>query len=274
MTGGDEHQPKFRRSTFALLTLSILVAVVAEAWFNPQIEWQRRRPRRGGSRDLIIDNPEYRGRLVFTRIRYESGLSGFRRRGGAWWSHDYPRADQHLSRLLQELTTMDVELDGTNVFELTDANLFQHPIAYISEPGFWTMDEDEARNVRDYVLKGGFLIFDDFEYDDWYNLETQLLRVLPEYRPIELDASHPIFHSFFDMEPEMIYIPHPYANVRPIYYGLFEDNDPANRMLAILNYNNDIAEYWEWSDTGWLPIDLTNDAYKLGINYMIYSLTH
>jgi hypothetical protein len=124
------------------------------------------------------------------------------------------------------------------------------------------------------LLKGGFLIFDDFVSDDWYNLETQLQRVLPEYRPIEIDVDHPIFHSFFDMEGETIYVPHPYRNVRPIYYGLFEDNDPTKRMLAIVNYNNDIAEYWEWSDTGWLPIDLTNDAYKLGVNYMIYALTH
>jgi hypothetical protein len=169
---------------------------------------------------------------------------------------------------------MEVELEGTNVFELDDTELFQHPVAYISEPGFWTMSESEARSVREYVLKGGFLIFDDFELDDWYNLEAQLKRVLPEYRPIEIDVSHPIFHSFFAMERETIYFPHPYVNVTPIYYGFFEDNDPTKRMVAIVNYNNDIAEYWEWSDTGWLPIDITNDAYKLGVNYMIYALTH
>jgi hypothetical protein len=185
------------------------------------------------------------------------------------WNHDYPRADMHLSRLLHELTTMGVELGGTNVFVLDDADLFKHPVAYIAEPGFWTMSDSEAQNVRDYMLKGGFLIFDDFERDDWFNLDAQLRRVLPEYRPIEIDASHPIFHSFFDMEPETIYIPHPYENVPPIYLGLFEDNDTSQRMMAIINYNNDVGEYWEWSDTGWLPIDLTNDAYKLGINYMI-----
>jgi hypothetical protein len=169
---------------------------------------------------------------------------------------------------------MEVELESTNVFALDDADLFRYPVAYMAEPGFWTMSEEEARAVRAYVLKGGFIIFDDFVRDDWYNLEMQLERVLPEYRPIEIDVDHPIFHSFFDMERQAVYIPHPYWHVRPIYYGLFEDNDPAKRMMAIVNYNNDIAEYWEWSDTGWLPIDLTNDAYKLGVNYMIYALTH
>jgi hypothetical protein len=62
--------------------------------------------------------------------------------------------------------------------------------------------------------------------------------------------------------------------VRPSYFGVFEDNDPGKRMLAIVNYNNDIAEYWEWSDTGWFPLDITNEAYKLGVNYIVYPLTH
>lgn len=262
-----------------ILTVGALTAVGLEAWRNPQ-EWNprdegRRRARRGRRVSEPEANPDYRGRFVFTRIRYASDLSGgYRRRGGAGWSHDYPRADLHLSRLLQELTTMEVELEGTNVLEFDNADLFQHPVAYMSEPGFWTMSESEAESVRAYVLKGGFLIFDDFVRDDWYNLEMQLQRVLPELRPIEIDVSHPIFHSFFEMENKAMFPPHPYRDVTPIYYGLFEDNDPAKRMLAIVNYNNDIAEYWEWSDTGWLPIDITNDAYKLGVNYMIYALTH
>jgi hypothetical protein len=134
------------------------------------------------------------------------------------------------------------------------------------------MSDSEALLLRQYVLKGGFLIFDDFENEQWDNLEAQLRRVLPEHRPIPIDVDHPIFHSFFDMET--IDFPHPLVNVMPTYYGLFEDNDPSARMLAIVNYNNDIAEYWEWSDTGWLSINITNEAYKLGVNYMIYALTH
>ena len=63
-------------------------------------------------------------------------------------------------------------------------------------------------------------------------------------------------------------------NVIPVYYALFEDNDPRKRMLAIINHNNDIAEYWEWSAESWFPVDITNDAYKLGINYITYAMTH
>lgn len=83
--------------------------------------------------------------------------------------------------------------------------------------------------------------------------------------------SHPVYHSFFDMDT--INLPHPSVNVSPGYYGVHEDNDPAKRLMAIVNHNSDVAEYWEWSGTGRLPVDTTNDAYKLGVNYMIYGLT-
>ncbi|HEX9725977.1 MAG TPA: DUF4159 domain-containing protein [Vicinamibacteria bacterium] len=192
--------------------------------------------------------------------------------GGARWAHDYPRADRHLSRIIAELTTIKVHQDGTNVFELDDPDLFKHPIAYVSEPGFWTMSDEQAQNVRSYLLRGGFLIFDDFENEQWDNFEAQIMRALPEYRLIELDISHPIFHSFFDLKT--IYFPHPLVPVTPSYFGIFEDNDPSKRMMVIVNYNNDIAEYWEWSDRAYFPIDITNEAYKLGVNYVVYAMTH
>ena len=237
-----------------------------------EVTFRQSRSGRGWRRESYGTNPGYGGKFVFTRIRYGSAMSAGFRRGGAWWAHDYPRADHHLSRLLKELTSIEAEVDGTNVYVLDDPDLFKYPVAYISEPGFWTMSDSEAANLRAYVLKGGFLIFDDFENEQWINLEAQLRRVFPEYRPILIDIEHPIFHSFFSLEA--IYFPHPLVNVTPSYYGLFEHNDPTQRMLAIINYNNDIAEYWEWSDTGWLPIDFTNEAYKLGVNYIIYALTH
>jgi hypothetical protein len=68
--------------------------------------------------------------------------------------------------------------------------------------------------------------------------------------------------------------PHPYRGMAPHYFGFFENNDPSRRMLAIVNYDNDVSEYWEWSDTDQMPVDLTNEAYKLGVNYLVYSMTH
>lgn len=220
-------------------------------------------------------NPPRSDRFVFTRIRYGGAYGNGRfRRGGSSWSHDYPRADHHLSRLVYELTTTNVETEGTNVLEIGDPEMFRHPMIYISEPGFWTMSDEQAAVLREYILKGGFAIFDDFERDQLDNMWFQFKKALPEAELIRIEGVHPIFQSFFPMDDEDIYIPHPLVNVMPVYYGVFEDNDPSKRMYAIVNHNNDIAEYWEWSDTEELSIDFTNDAYKLGINYVIYAMTH
>jgi hypothetical protein len=210
----------------------------------------------------------YNGGFTFTRIRYGSGF----RRGGSAWAHDYPQADRHLPKILEYVSTIPVNVDGSNVYDLDDPRIFQHPIIYVSEPGFWTMSEAEALGLRTYLQKGGFVILDDFERDQWYNMEAQFQRAMPELQLMEIGPDHPIFSSFFHLED--IYVPHPLVAVTPSYWALFEDNDPKGRMLALVNYNADLAEYWEWSATGYLPVDLSNEAYKLGVNYIFYALTH
>ncbi len=101
-------------------------------------------------------------------------------------------------------------------------------------------------------------------------MARQMSQVLPDHQWIEIDVSHPIFHSFFEMK--RIDFPHPTVNVIPSYFAMFEDNDPTRRIIVLANYNNDLAEYWEWSSTGMFPVDTTNEAYKLGVNYILYGV--
>jgi hypothetical protein len=97
--------------------------------------------------------------------------------------------------------------------------------------------------------------------------------VLPEAHWIKLDGTARVFHSFFEIpQPETLV--QPYGQFAPTYWGLFEKNDPAGRLMVIANVDNDISEYWEFSDSGFAPVDLTNEAYKFGVNYVIYGLTH
>jgi hypothetical protein len=213
---------------------------------------------------------EYDGSYTFTRIRYGSS---FRRRGwGSAWNHDYPSADLNMQSILREFTSMRPTLGATNVLDLEDPEIFRYPILYMAEPGFWSITQEGARNLRQHLLKGGLIIFDDFEADQWYNFADQLQRALPEYEFIEIDGNHAVFQSFYRVDD--IYVPHPFVRVTPRYFGMFEDNDPDKRMLALVNYNADLAEYWEWSGQGFFPVDPTTDAYKLGVNYIIYGLTH
>jgi hypothetical protein len=223
-------------------------------------------------------NIGYDGRLAFVRLRYAVGFSGFGRRGGRElpWAHDYPTADTHMMKIVNELTTVAPHTDGSNIYSLDDPDLMNHPIAYMSEPGFWTMEDAEAQGLRQYLLKGGFIIFDDFRGRDWFNLEEQMKRVLPELRFVELSADHPIFNSFFaikDLHFLQSYNAQQAGVASPTYWGMFEDNDPKKRLIAIANRDNDLGEYWEFSDTGTDPVDFTNESYKFGVNYFIYGLT-
>ena len=230
----------------------------------------------GADTDPVSGPKRHDGRFVFARIRYADGYvgGGFAFRQDLPWAHDYPRAERNLMRILDGITLIDPYLgeDGGAILMFDDPDLFTHPFAYMSEPGFWTLSEAETVGLRNYLLKGGVLIFDDFHDDHWFNLETEMQKVFPDLRWVELDATHPVYHSFFDidsLEYDPVYIPS-----IPIFYGLFEDNDPNRRLLSIANHNNDIGEYWEWSDSAWVPIDLSNEAFKLGVNYIVYALTH
>jgi len=229
---------------------------------------QRRRPD-----PEILPNAAYDGRFTFVRIRYSARMDGrFRGFGDPKWNHDYPRAEFHFGKILDEVSLIATYLEGGNVLTLDDPELFRFPVAYLTEPGYWVPNDAEVEGMRAYLMKGGFMIFDDFAGGEWYNFQDQLLRVLPGARLIRLDVTHPVFDTFFRIES--LELAHPYRAYWSEFYGVFEDNDPDRRLMVIVNYNNDIAEYWEWSDTDFAPIELTNEAYKLGVNYVVYAMTH
>ncbi len=253
-----------------LVTTAGALALAAQQPFRGE-----RGRQRGPAPDLQEARVPYDGRFAFVRLRYElgggrGGFGGFRREPP--WAHDYPRADLHLMKILQEITLLRPHLDESNIFSLDDPELHNYPVAYMSEPGFWTMTDQEAEGLRTYLAKGGFLIFDDFRTQHWYNFEEQMRRVLPSQRLVELDPASPVFHAFFEIDPAK-FVP-PYGAEKPVFYGIFEDNDPTKRLQVVANYNNDLGEYWEFSDTGWVPIDLSNEAYKFGVNYIVYGMTH
>ena len=217
-------------------------------------------------------NPPYDGRFTYARIKFTQTCCVM---GGRYWDvkwgHDYPEADQHLPKILQELTTMRIRTDGSVIMALDDPELFKYPFAYLCEVGYWEPSDKEVLGLRNYLLKGGFIIVDDFEGNHWFNFEAQMKRVLPEARLIPLTAQHPIFDSFYRIDN--IDLVDGNFGTRAQFYGVFEDNDPAKRMMMVVNYNYDVSEFWEYSDTGLFPIALTNEAYKIGVNYIVYSLS-
>ena len=223
-----------------------------------------------------IQGPSYDGDYHFVRLAFQSGRGGGgfgRRRGGAMWAHDYPRADRNFLAILDETTNIGTSREQSNVFTLLDDELFRHPVSYIVEPGFWNPSDEEVDRLGNYLRKGGFLMVDDFrgprELD---NLEFHLRRALPDHDMMQVAEIDEIFDSFFRIVPQNV-VP-PYGGYPPAWYGIYEDNDITKRLMVIINANNDMAEYWEFSDYGYYPIDLANEAYKLGVNYVVYAMTH
>ena len=217
---------------------------------------------------------DYDGRFTFVRLRWQSGGRFARGFWSSAWDHDYPRGEQNLSAILRELTYLDIRTDGSRILTLDDPELFKYPIAFMWEPGFWNLTDVEAESFRAYLLKGGFAVFEDFDgAEQWANFEAQMRRILPDARFVKLDNAERIFHSFFDIQ-NIDAIVHPMSRIRPTYYGVFEGNDPSKRLMVVANYDNDVPEYWEWSGQGLFPFDASNEAYKLGVNYLIYGLTH
>lgn len=260
-----------RRPWMVLLVLTTVAPPAAAQWPF------------GGDKTPAFEgrNVPYSGRYVFVRLRFTPSSTGYGGGGGFFggvdyrWDHDYPRADRHFTTIVGELTGV-VPDTGTNIIAIGSAELFRHPVAYMAEPGWWTMTDAEAANLRAYLLKGGFIIFDDFAgARQGSQFVEQVRRVLPDARLVEIPPAHPIFHAFFDIEPDAIHsATHPYYRMRAQFLGVYEDNDPGKRLLLVANFNNDIGESWEWSDTGYIPIALTNQAYRLGVNYLVYAMTH
>jgi hypothetical protein len=211
-------------------------------------------------------NAAYDGRFTFARIRYTVyGRSG--------WEYDYPTMERNLMTMMQEITALRPHVSSSNIHSFDDPQLLRYPVAYLSEPGYWIPSDAEVQGLRTYLAKGGFLIVDDFMLGEWRNFEAQIRRALPEGRIHRLELTEPIFNSFFRIKTLDMTYPHN-ASLKAEFFGIYEDNDPSRRLLVIINYNNDLGDYMEWSAAGWWPVNITNEAYKFAINYIVYGLTH
>ena len=210
------------------------------------------------------------GRIFFNFPMLPKFMGPLGEGNGPAWSHDWPRSEEHFMKIMAELTKLDVNPGGHITSFQTD-DCFKYPIAYLCEVGYIKLSKDEARRMAEYLLRGGFLIVDDFrgEYEK-ANFVNQMKLVFPDRSLEELPRSHPIWNCFYDISNLMI--EPPYARFyRPKYFGMSDD---TGRLMMVVDYNNDISEYWEWSDNPQFPIDETNQAYKYGVNYVMYALTH
>lgn len=231
-----------------------------------------------GSGVGVQPNGKYDGRFAFVRLTYDTLPGGYWYRGQPAWSHGYPTAEDNLVSILKSVTGVDADAH-TNTLSLEDPEIFRYPLLYIIEVSWWRMTDAEAKNLRAFLDKGGFVIVDDFKTAEWRGgrgweqFAENFAKVNPAATFIDLDTSHQLFNQYFQI-PSLDIFPQAYNAGRPIFRGVFESNDVSKRMQVFIAYNTDISQFWEWSGRGFRPIADTNEAYKLGVNAIIYGLTH
>ncbi len=219
----------------------------------------------------VIPNVKYDGRFQLVRLRYIE----YRSEG---WKYDYPWMEQHLMTMFDELTKVRIARKGSNILTMDDPELMSWPVAYLSEPGYWYPGDAEVKGLRAYLKKGGFLIVDDFYVAsggfEWPVFEKAMLSVLPDAKIVRLDEKNPIYDLFYRIG-SLDDIPYPTRpSLKAEFYGIYEDNDPKKRLMVVINYNTDLGEYMQFSDiAGYWPVNLSNNAYKFAMNYVMYGLT-
>ena len=195
---------------------------------------QRGRYNPGFRVDPTIDKIPYDGRFTLVRLSFTTNSPmGYYYRGLPAWAHGYPNSELNLMRIVSEISALHPLLGRSTVIAPDDPQLFKYPVAYMAEADYWGMNDKEAAALGAYLKKGGFIIFDDFRddgrdgYQGWATFSAQMKRVLPEGHIVDLTPANPIFHSFFDINSFDI-VPQDYDRGRPIFRGIYEDNDPES----------------------------------------------
>ena len=220
--------------------------------------------------------PEERAEFTFLRLIFPS-----HRVRGSNWAVDYPKADMQFLYGLRKISDFRFVNWRHLALPLDDPELFEHPFLYAVEVGHMNLSDEQVGRLREYLLRGGFLVVDDFHGNyEWNNFYRQIKRVFPEYEPIDLPLSHPIFHSYFDIN-ELIQIPGlqflfsgrtwEKGGYRARFMGI---EDEQGRLMVMINHNVDLGDAWEWAEVEMYPRRYATLAFQLGINYIIYAMTH
>jgi len=216
--------------------------------------------------------------FVFARLRYPSVRFAWGFRGN--WATDYWKADRQFVQGVRRLTrihTRSVE----QVVDLDSDEIYNWPWIYAVEVGHWDLTDAQCRRLREYLLRGGFLMVDDFHGTwEWENFMASLSRVFPDRPVVDLDSKDPIFHVLYDLD-ERFQVPgiqywysgrlYEKDGVEPRWRAVYDDQ---GRVMVAICHNMDLGDAWEWADHPRYPEPYASLAYRIGINYIIYAMTH
>lgn len=215
----------------------------------------------------------------FGRFRWRIMLDW--REGGTSWTQDYPRADRHFAQALRRLTRLQVRSVEQPVNLDDGDDVFNWPWLCAGEMGDWKLTSAQAKKLRDYLLRGGFLMLDDFwGTPEWDRFFESMKLVFPDRPIVEIDNSDAIFHTVYDLD-DRYQVPGQWALRRGTTYrndgavahwrGIYDDK---GRVMVAICFNSDIGDSWEWADDPYYPEKYSALGIRIGVDYVIYSLTH
>ena len=220
------------------------------------------------------------GEFEFVRLAYSGNRFARSTQRGEAWRTDWPDAEHHFLKGVNRLTTVDAAENGRILIPL-DADIYDYPWIYAVEVGYWYLNDQEATRLRDYLLRGGFLMVDDFHGSyEWASFKSSMERVFPDRPIVDIPENDEAFHVLYDLDhriqiPSRMYIYTGQTWERdgrdPRWRGIYDDD---GRLMVAINWNMDIGDAWEHADWPDYPENMTALAYRFGINYLIYAMTH
>ena len=235
--------------------------------------------------------PDYQEKTewAFARLMFPPGpLNGYEGRDLDWhtgislWSQDFPRADRHFSLAVRRLTRLHVR-SAEQLVNLDEGDEYDWPWLYAVQVGEWGLTDQQGQALREYLLRGGFFMADDFHgNDEWQEFESRIRKAFPDRPIVEIPDNDPIFHIVYDLDqkyqlPGQAHLRAGYksnngasalgAHWRAIY-------DEKGRIMVAITYNSDVGDAWEFADDPYYPERFSDLAIRLGVNYILYSMTH
>jgi hypothetical protein len=230
---------------------------------------------RGDETDRVRDWPRHE--FEFARLYYDDRGRGWQ---GGSWQVDYPDAEYFFSKGVSRLTRVEMGQDGV-IVRLIEDDLFDYPFLYAVEVGYWQLSDLEAERLREYLLRGGFLMVDDFHGTRQYlGFTDSMNRVFPNRPIVDIQDSDEVLHVLYSVD-ERIQIPGIVSIMRgttyeedgdtPIWRGIYDDD---GRLMVAINHNMDLGDAWEHADDPDYPQPMTALALRFAVNYVIYAMTH
>ncbi len=254
----------------ALMLTALSIGVLALQGFL-ELDEDDRQAMRGG-------NPREKAEFAFSRLRYRGAAGGF-----GWWATDFPKSDRQFVLGVKRLTRVNTRATE-NFVDIDSDDVFNWPWIYVEfAGGIWSVSDSEARRLRDYMMRGGFVMLDDIHGPyQFQGVIAGVRQIFPDRELEELPSSDPVFQILYELD-ERLQVPgtrhlrrdgstvYPRDSVPAKWFGIRDDK---GRVILTISHNSDVGDAWEWADSPYYPERYASFAYRWGINQIVYAMTH